>query len=94
MSTIGIRSLPRGREVCLDFWYQAFVSSDTSLNVYSQNGTGPTLALWSRPGTTVRDAWTHATVNLGMIRGSYHVSITGRNLFIRRIVSKNFVSFL
>ena len=77
-ATLGIRSLPRGRNACLDFWYQAFVSSDTTLNVYSQNGTtGPTLSIWSRPGTTVRDSWTHATINLGTIRASQHLMITG-----------------
>jgi hypothetical protein len=32
-STIAFRSLPRGSRFCLNFWYQAFVSSDTTLNV-------------------------------------------------------------
>ena len=72
-----VSKLPSGRDACLDFWYQAFVSSDTTLNVYSQSGTSPTLPIWSRPGTTVRDSWTHATINLGTIRAQYYLSITG-----------------
>lgn len=75
-ATLGIRSLPRGVTFCLDFWYQSFISSSTSLNVYMQNGTAAAVVLWSRPGTTVRDQWTHTSINLGTIRGPTHVTIS------------------
>ncbi|CAF1593620.1 unnamed protein product, partial [Adineta ricciae] len=75
-ATLGIRSLPRGVTFCLDFWYQSFISSTTSLNVYMQNGTAAAVVLWSRPGTTVRDQWTHTSINLGTIRGPTHVTIS------------------
>ncbi|CAF4185562.1 unnamed protein product, partial [Rotaria sp. Silwood2] len=75
-STIGFRSLPKGSTLCLDFWYQAFVSSDTSLNVYIQNGTSAAAVIWRRPGTTARDQWTHGSINIGTIRGSIHLTIS------------------
>lgn len=77
-STIGMRSFPRGRAFCLDFWYQAFISSDTTLNVYMQNGTAAVVNTWRRPGTTARDQWTHTSVNMGTITGPTHLSISGR----------------
>ena len=76
--TIGFRSLPKGSTFCLDFWYQAFVSSDTTLNVYIQNGTSAAALTWRRAGTTARDQWTHGSVNIGTIRGSVHLTIAGR----------------
>ncbi|CAK9189221.1 unnamed protein product [Sphagnum troendelagicum] len=75
-STIGFRDLPRGLSICLDFWYQVFVSSDTTLNVYLQNGTSATVMIWQRPGTTARDQWTHATVNLGVILASMDLTMS------------------
>ncbi|UJR31098.1 hypothetical protein I4U23_018606, partial [Adineta vaga] len=75
-ATLGIRSLPRGVTFCLDFWYQSFISSTTMLNVYMQNGTSKADFLWSRPGTTVRDQWTHTSINLGTIHGAAHITIS------------------
>ncbi|CAF0847412.1 unnamed protein product, partial [Rotaria sordida] len=75
-STLGFRSLPKGFTLCLDFWYQTFVSSDTTLNVYIQNGTSTAVAVWRRPGTTARDQWTHTSINIGTIRGSIHLTIS------------------
>jgi hypothetical protein len=76
-STLGIR-LPKGVTFCLDFWYQAFIASDTTLNVYMQNGSSAAVVTWMRPGTTARDQWRHASVNLGTIMGSAHVTISGK----------------
>jgi len=81
-STIGIRSLPRNVQFCLDFWYQAFISSDTTLNVYIQNGTGAAVNTWSRPGTTSRDQWSHTSINLGTIRAATHVTISGKKMIL------------
>jgi len=61
----------------LDFWYQSYVSSNSTLNVYIQNGTAMPAITWSRPGTTERDEWSHGSVNLGVIRGSVHLQISG-----------------
>jgi len=55
---------------CLDFWYQAFVSSYITFNVYMQNGTSVAVDIYCRSGTTARDQWTYVSVNLGTIRGS------------------------
>lgn len=87
-STLGFRSLPKGVTLCLDFWYQAFVSSNTSLNVYVQNGTSAAVITWSRPGSTVRDQWLHAAVNLGTIRGSIHLTISGTLKFFESFSCK------
>ncbi|CAF4298650.1 unnamed protein product, partial [Rotaria magnacalcarata] len=56
--------------------YQAFVSSDTSLSVYVQNGTSSAVVTWTRRGTTARDQWSHTSVNLGTIRSSTHLTIS------------------
>jgi hypothetical protein len=82
-STLGFRGFPQGVSFCLDFWYQAFVSSDTTLNVYVQNGSSPVVVIWSRPGTTARDQWTHGSVNLGTIHGSIHLTMSGRKFVLR-----------
>ncbi len=78
-STIGFRGLPAGLSFCLDFWYQAFVSSDTTLNVYVQNAPSEAVVIWRRPGTTARDQWTHGSVNLGTVGASAHLTISGKN---------------
>jgi hypothetical protein len=80
-STIGHRGLPAGLSFCLDFWYQAFVSSDTTLNVYVQNAPSEAVVIWRRPGTTARDQWTHGSVNLGTIGTSFTLTISGRMKF-------------
>lgn len=77
-STLGFRGLPRGVSFCLEFWYQAFVSSDTTLNVYLQNGSSPTTLLWRRPGTTARDQWMYGSVNLGTIQALVHLTMSGK----------------
>lgn len=76
-STLGTR-LPKGSAFCLDFWYQAFVSSSTTLNVYMQSGTSAATVLWMRPGTTARDQWTHASVNTGVPPDPRHLTISGK----------------
>lgn len=77
-SILSFRGLPNGAPFCLDFWYQSFISSNTSLNVYLQSGSSPVNNLWRRPGTTLRDQWTHGSVNLGTIHGTTRVSIEGK----------------
>jgi hypothetical protein len=77
-STLGFRSLPKGVPHCLDFWYQAFISSDTTLNIYMKNNSDAAAIIWRRPGTTVRDQWTHGSVNLEPIHGSAHLTISGK----------------
>ncbi len=67
----------------MDFWYQAFVSSDTVLNIYMQNGSSPAVIIWRRPGTTARDQWTYGSVNLGTIHGSMHLTISGKIQFLK-----------
>ncbi len=84
-STIGFDSLPRGVAFCLDFWYQAFVSSDTTLDVYMQNTSSPAVLTWRRAGTTARDQWTHALIDLGTIRASTLVTISGKMSFFEII---------
>ena len=86
-STLGFRGLPQGVSLCLDFWYQAFVSSDTTLNVYIQNVSESVVVLWRRPGTTARDQWTHGSVNLGIIHGSMHLTMEGSKSNLRRSFS-------
>lgn len=65
-------------DLCLEFWYQAFVSSTTVLNVYSQMENKPTNLTWSRPGTTVRDVWTFATIPFKP-NGQLELTISGNN---------------
>lgn len=77
-SILSFRALPNGATFCLDFWYQSFISSNTSLNVYMQHASSAVNMIWRRPGTTVRDQWTHGSVNLGTIHGSTKLSIEGK----------------
>ena len=87
-ATVGIR-LPKGPPFCLDFWYQAFVSSATTLNVYMQSGTSAATVLWMRPGTTARDQWTHASVNINSTIASPHLTISGKIKYLEM----NFILF-
>lgn len=82
-STLSFRGLPRGVSFCLDFWYQAFVSSDTTLNIYLQNGSSPAAIIWRRPGTTARDQWMYGSVNLGTIHAAVSLSISGKTVYWR-----------
>ena len=81
-ATLGFHSLPRGVAFCLDFWYQMFIPSDTSLNIYMQNGSSPAVMIWRRPGTTFREQWLHGSVNLGVIRNSVKITISGKIQFL------------
>jgi len=83
-ATLSLRSLAKGAPFCLDFWYQTFVSSDTTLNVYMNNNSNLTTIIWRRPGTTARDQWTHGSVNLGTILGPVHLSISGKISIFRK----------
>jgi hypothetical protein len=90
-ATLGIRSLPKNQALCLDFWYQVYISSDTTLNVYVQNGTSAAALNWRRPGTTARDQWTHATVNVVTSRTTTRLTISGMHtlstVFIYLLIS-------
>ena len=77
-ATLGFRSLPKTATACLDFWYQAFVSEDTSLNVYLQNASSAAAVVWSRPGSRVKDSWTHTSVNVVSAGANLHVTISGK----------------
>ena len=76
-ASLSFRSLPQTITTCLDFWYQTFASSDTALTVYTKNGSAAAVATWSRPGTTARDQWTHASVNVVAARATTTVTISG-----------------
>lgn len=77
-TSISFNALPKAFAFCLDFWYQSFVSSDTTLNVYVQNGSLTAVNVWRRPGTTQRDQWTHASVNIGTVLTQMTITISGR----------------
>ncbi|CAF3694948.1 unnamed protein product, partial [Didymodactylos carnosus] len=71
--TSTIRSSPTfgaATSYCFDFWYQSYISSNTTLNIYYRNITGSQL-LWRRPGSTVNDQWTHGTINVEMRAGTF-----------------------
>ena len=88
-STLGFRGLPQGVSFCLEFWYQAFVSSDTTLNVYLQNGSSPTTLIWRRPGTTARNQWMYGSVNLETIRSYVHLTMSGKMTSSRNALTDN-----
>jgi hypothetical protein len=69
----------------LDFWYQAFISSDTALNVYSQNSSSAAATIiWRRLGTTARDQWTHGSVNFETVDVSTKITISGKIQVLRK----------